>query len=100
MHNLHFASAKNYDGFSYIALWNPIQFYVDWGYRRYSSNLTTHHDAITCLGNITDNHFSRQVKALNTFHLKPEIILNHTNARDIPDFDEFKEKIFYSSVIT
>ena len=93
--NLHFASAKNYDGFSYIALWNPVQFYADWGYERYSSNLLTHHDAITALSPIVDTHFKRQVERKKTFHLNPEVIMHATNAQEVKKFDNDRKKIFY-----
>ena len=47
--NLHFASPKCYDGFSYVALWNPLKFYHDWSYLKHSFHLTSHHDFISCL---------------------------------------------------
>jgi hypothetical protein len=40
--NLHFKSPKNYGPFSVGALWNPLQFYVEWGFERYWSNQMSH----------------------------------------------------------
>src|SRR5487761_2092024 len=46
--HLHFSTPKAYDIFSFVALWNPLQFYHDFGYRRVSRHLLTHDDALSC----------------------------------------------------
>jgi hypothetical protein len=46
--HLHYETPKNYDAFSIVALWNPPQFYVEWGYSRCSRNLLSHDDFLSC----------------------------------------------------
>ena len=57
--HLHFETPKIYDVFSFVALWNPLQFYFDWGYRRFSSNLLTHDDFLSCSSPWADDHVKR-----------------------------------------
>jgi hypothetical protein len=96
--NLHFASPKCYDGFSYVALWNPIRFYHDWGYERYSYNLLTHHDFISCLSEPANDHAARISYINNTKHLKPEMVLNHTNCNSYYDPNSERDSIFYCGI--
>ncbi len=93
--NLHFASPKCYDSFSYVALWNPIKFYHDWGYQKYSFNLVTHHDFISCSSDPADDHALRIAHANNTKHLTPEIVINHTNSGPYYPFSDNRSGIFY-----
>ena len=37
--HLHYDTPKLYDAFSFVALWNPLRFYHEWGYERTSRNL-------------------------------------------------------------
>ena len=46
--SLHFETPKAYDVFSFVALWNPLRFFKDYGYRHYSKNLLTHDDFLSC----------------------------------------------------
>lgn len=96
--NLHFASPKNYDGFSYVALWNPIKFYHDWGYKEYSFNLLTHHDFISCLSDSCDDHATRIAHINNTKHLSPKAVINHTNFGPYISDSRDKKGIFYCGI--
>lgn len=96
--NLHFASAKCYDGFSYIALWNPTQFFHDWGYQAYSNNLISHHDFLSCLSQPADDHAYRISHINNTKHLAPKIVLNHTNSGPYYQFDNDRSGVFYCGI--
>lgn len=40
--HLHYETAKTYDAVSVAALWNPTQFYFDWGFERHWSNQMSH----------------------------------------------------------
>src|SRR5205823_1688343 len=42
--HLHFETPKAYNAFSFVVLWNPLRFFKDWGYRRYSRHLLSHDD--------------------------------------------------------
>ena len=96
--NLHFASPKCYDGFSYVALWNPIKFYHDWGYKKYSYNLTSHHDFISCLSEPANDHAFRISYINNTKHLEPKMVLNHTNSGPYYQFDDSRNGVFYCGI--
>ena len=96
--NLHFASPKCYDGFSYVALWNPIRFYHDWGYKKYSDNLLSHHDFISCLSKPADDHAIRISYIKKTKHLEPKIVLNHTNSGPYFEPNNNRENIFYCGI--
>jgi len=45
--SLHFETPKRFDIFSFVTLWNPLQFYYDWGYRKYTRHLLTHDDFLS-----------------------------------------------------
>jgi hypothetical protein len=60
--SLHFESPRLYDIFSYIALWNPPEFYHAFGYARTSERLASHNDVLSCHSEIADAH------ALNIFN--------------------------------
>lgn len=40
--SLHFERPKIYPVYSYYAMWNPLQFYFDWGYEKVSLNAASH----------------------------------------------------------
>ena len=46
--HLHFETPKTYDAFSFVALWNPLGYYYQWGYRKFSQHLLTHDDFLSC----------------------------------------------------
>jgi hypothetical protein len=57
--HLHFSTPKAYDIFSFVALWNPLQFYYDFGYRRVSRHLLTHDDFLSCGSPAADDQVLR-----------------------------------------
>lgn len=75
--HLHFDTPKNYDAFSFVALWNPIKFYHEWGYFRCSRNLITHDDFISCSSSAADDHVNRMIRGTGT-HLSPRFHLYHS----------------------
>lgn len=77
--HLHYDTPKNYDAFSFVALWNPIKFYQEWGYIRCSRNLTSHDDFISCSSDAADDHVRRMIHSTNT-HLAPKFRLYHSTA--------------------
>lgn len=77
--HLHYDTPKNYDAFSFVALWNPINFYLEWGYARTSRNLTTHDDFLSCSSDAADHHVARMVRGTFT-HLPPKFHLYHSTA--------------------
>ncbi len=57
--SLHFETPKRYDIFSFVALWNPLAFYDEWGYRRHTRHLLTHDDFLSCSSQWADDHVKR-----------------------------------------
>jgi len=97
--NLHFASPKAYDAYSYVALWNPIKFYFDWDYRKFSIHLLTHNDFISCKSTPADDQIIRMITFHETNHLEPEITINHTNSGPYYKFeDSQRDKVFYCGI--
>ena len=96
--NLHFASTKAYDGYSFVALWNPLKFYFDWEYEYTSLNLLTHNDFISCNSDVADDHVKRLIDLLGSRHLYPEFVLNHTNSGPYYSPSNERGKIFYCGI--
>ena len=96
--NLHFASPKAYDGYSFVALWNPLKFYSDWGYEYTSLNLLTHNDFISCNSDVADDHVKRLIDSVQSKHFYPEFVLNHTNSGPYHNPNNQREKIFYCGI--
>lgn len=95
--HLHYDTPKQYDAFSFVALWNPIRFYHEWGYTRTSRNLTTHDDFISCLSTAADDHVARMVRGSGT-HLPAGFRMFHSTA-DIAHAPGLGDgKLFYAGI--
>lgn len=60
--SLHFESPRVCDIYTYYALWQPLQFYEDFGYQISLDKFSTHNDFLSCHSDLADNH------ALNLFN--------------------------------
>jgi hypothetical protein len=95
--HLHYDTPKRYDAFSFVALWNPVRFYHEWGYARCSRNLTTHDDFISCSSDAADDHVARMVRHTPT-HLPPDFRLYHSTAGVIHPPGLGDGKLFYAGI--
>ncbi|MDR3733952.1 MAG: glycosyltransferase [Acidobacteriaceae bacterium] len=59
--SFHFESPKVIDFYTYIALWNPLEFYFMFGYDPSIAKLISHDDVLSCDSDLADAH------ALNLF---------------------------------
>jgi hypothetical protein len=59
--SLHFETPKQFDIFSFVTLWNPLQFYHEWGYRKFTRHLLTHDDFLSCDSTSGDDHVMRSI---------------------------------------
>lgn len=75
--HLHYDTPKLYDAFSFVALWNPLNFYHQWGYYRTSRNLITHDDFLSCNSDAADAHVARMIRKSGT-HLPAKFRLFHS----------------------
>ncbi|MCG3113608.1 MAG: hypothetical protein MCM46_17505 [Candidatus Manganitrophus sp. SB1] len=95
--HLHYDTPKLYDVFSFVALWNPIQFYHEWGYQRCSRNLLTHDDFVSCGSPAADDHVGRMVRRAAT-HLSPLFNLYHSVADIVHPPSLGDHKLFYAGI--
>jgi hypothetical protein len=95
--HLHFETPKAYDIFSFVALWNPVQFYFDWGYRRFSRHLLTHDDFLSCSATATDDHICRMI-ATDPQRVGPLFTMYHSLSEPILEPTLGDHKIFYAGI--
>lgn len=95
--HLHYDTPKLYDVFSFVALWNPIQFYYEWGYARTSRNLLTHDDFVSCSSPAADDHVGRLIRKTAT-HLPPVFNLYHSIADIVHPPSLGDHKLFYAGI--
>ncbi len=57
--SLHFEAPKQFDIYSFVTLWNPLHFYHEWGYRKFTRHILTHDDFLTCDSASGDDHVMR-----------------------------------------
>lgn len=95
--NLHFETPKAYDAFSFVALWNPLRFFKDWGYRRYSRNLLTHDDFLSCSSTWADSHVKRMI-AEDPGRLPPLFTMYHSLSEPIFEPARGHGKVFYAGI--
>jgi hypothetical protein len=96
--HLHFETPKTYDVFSFVALWNPVKFYHDWGYERFSRNLLTHDDFLSCRSTWADDQIRRLVSNDGN-HLAPEFTMFHSLSDPLHPPREMSQRIlFYAGI--
>lgn len=95
--HLHYDTPKLYDAFSFVALWNPLKFYHEWGYQRCSRNLTTHDDFLSCSSQAADDHVGRMVRSAGT-HLAPHFRLYHSTPDIVHEPSLGEGKLFYAGI--
>jgi hypothetical protein len=95
--HLHYDTPKFYDVFSFVALWNPLHFYHEWGYQRTSRNLLTHDDFVSCSSRAADDQVSRMVRNEMT-HLPPLFNLYHSTADIVYPPSLGDQKLFYIGI--
>lgn len=95
--HLHYDTPKLYDAFSFVALWNPTQFYHEWGYARTSRNLLTHDDFVSCSSPAADDHVNRLIRKDAT-HLPPFFNLYHSIADIVHSPSLGAHKLFYAGI--
>jgi hypothetical protein len=95
--HLHYDTPKLYDAFSLVALWNPVQFYHEWGYSRTSRNLLTHDDFVSCSSIAADDHVNRLIRRTST-HCEPHFKLYHSIGRVAHQPSLGEGKVFYAGI--
>jgi hypothetical protein len=95
--SLHFETPKRYDIFSFVALWNPLQFFHEWGYRKFTRNLLTHDDFLSCSSSWADDHVKRSI-AGDSKRAPPELQLYHSLSEPVFRPTTGDGKLFYAGI--
>jgi hypothetical protein len=95
--NLHFETPKRYDIFSFVALWNPLQFFHEWGYRRFTNNILTHDDFFSCSSPWADDHVKRCI-ASDPMRDAPRLTLYHSLSEPILPPTTGDGVLFYTGI--
>lgn len=95
--HLHYETPKCYDIFSIVALWNPIEFYHLWGYRRHSAHLLTHDDFVSCESPAADAQVVRLI-ARSPMRTGPLFHLHHSLAEPILPPTTGEKRLFYVGI--
>jgi glycosyltransferase involved in cell wall biosynthesis len=94
--HLHYETAKTYDAVSVAAMWNPTQFYFDWGFDRHWSNQMSH-DIYAYTGS---PEIKKLVRASRGDFVAADMpLLNHTLADPIiPPRIHDEYRVFYCGI--
>lgn len=95
--HLHFDTPKSYDAFSFVALWNPLEYYFVWGFERTISNLLSHDDFLSCGSNVFDEFISGYITESSN-HLVPYFKLHHSLPKVEYLPSKKKNKLFYCGI--
>ena len=95
--SLHFKTPKCFDAFTYLALWNPVQFFHDWGYGPYATNLLSFDDFLSCSSTEADAHLRRLI-AFGHAHLPPRFTFYHSLSSPILPPTKGPKRLFYCGI--
>ncbi len=95
--SLHFETPKRYDIFSFVALWNPLQFFHEWGYRQHTRNLLTHDDFLSCSSPWADDQV-RRLLGSDPMREAPAFHLYHSLSEPIFPPTTGECKLFYCGI--
>ena len=96
--HVHFCSGKAENVFSIATLWNPIDIYHNWGYRKSVDTLMTNDDFVSENSSAVLTHVSRLMTG-GTYHLFPELVM-YPAPPDIyakPSYNA-RRRLFYSGI--
>ncbi len=74
--SLHYETPKAYDCFSWGALWNPVDFYVEWGLTPYLDNQLSHDGYFVCGSTVVDRLMRTELG--DAYADTPFVSVNHT----------------------
>jgi hypothetical protein len=95
--SLHFESARVYDCFTYGALWNPTDFYLEWGYQKTIDKILTCDDFLLCDAPAIERHI-RRLTMTSRRHIAPELSMFHSLSEPIMKPKLGEMKIFYCGI--
>ncbi len=97
--SLHFESPRVCDIYTYYALWQPIIFYEEFGYKLSLDKFTTHNDLLSCHSDIADNHALNIFNGIGRGPIEPLETLFHTLPEPFLDPNiTVDSKLFYIGI--
>jgi len=96
--SLHFQSPRIYDCFTYSALWNPIQFYFDFGYSGSILGILSHNDFLSCGSEPADSHVKGLLSSTNREAGEFGRLYHSLSTPIYPPRELSKPKIFYCGI--
>lgn len=99
MISLHFESPKLIDIYSYYALWQPLQFYHQFGYSQSVEKVITHNDLLSCDSDFADAHAFNLFSNIRPGLLRPLPELFHSPPRPYlePNISD-QSRLFYIGI--
>jgi hypothetical protein len=99
MISLHFESPRLLDIYSYYALWQPLDFYFQFGYEASLEKMLSHNDCLSCLSDSADAHARTTFGARGDLNPAPFPNLFHNAAQPYlePHIDD-QARLFYIGI--
>jgi hypothetical protein len=99
MISLHFQSPRLIDVYSYYALWQPLDFYFQFGYDVSLKNMLSHNDCLSCRSDFADAHGRITFGARGGLNPQPFPTLFHNVPQPYlePRIDE-QSRLFYIGI--
>ncbi|SEO29649.1 hypothetical protein SAMN04488103_1206 [Gemmobacter aquatilis] len=96
--SLHFESPKVLDIYSYYAIWQPLQFYQDFGYQATTVKLASHDDALSCSSNLCDAHVRSLLRATGRNPLPFPYLFHSPATLDLTPRITSESRLFYIGI--
>lgn len=96
--SLHFYTPKLFDCFTYLALWNPYQFYFDWGYEQQAQHVLSYDDFLSCDSEVADDQVKRLIAFDRTRDWNPFAFHHSLSEPVIEPRREGDKTIFYCGI--
>lgn len=99
MISLHFESPRLIDVYSYYALWQPLDFYFQFGYEASLQKMLSHNDCLSCLSDSADAHARTTFGARGDLNPAPFPTLFHNSPQPYrePRIDD-QARLFYIGI--
>lgn len=95
---LHFDTASAWNKYTYFALWNPIDFYFQWGYREKSNNIVSADDFLSCGSTIVEDHVKRLLNGVFRKSREKFLTLYHGVPGPMLPPGTGRKKLFYCGI--
>lgn len=97
--SLHFESPRVVDAYSYLTLWQPLEFYHTFGYQKSIDKVQSHDDFLSCASDTADSHARNLLVASHRALEQPFLNMFHAPAQPflVPNITE-TSRLFYIGI--